>query len=55
MKDYKIQKFDIIKLGRVRFKIKDFRSAGSLQHTPQEVQAEELKEAFEVTSLLDLK
>ena len=42
--DYKVQKFDTIKLGRVRFRVKDFRCE-QMNLTPKELMAQELKEA----------
>lgn len=42
--DYKIEKFDAIKLGRVRFRVKDFR-CDHLQMSPEELYQQELKEA----------
>jgi len=45
IQDYKIKKFDVLKLGRVRFKVKDFKCAKQTQ-TPDEIFREEFKEAF---------
>ena len=45
--DYKIQKFDAIKLGRVRFRVKDFR-CDSLHMSEDELYQQELREAMEV-------
>jgi hypothetical protein len=42
--DYKIKKFDTIKLGRVRFRVKDFRCE-QMNLTAKELFAQELKEA----------
>ena len=42
--DYKIQKFDAIKLGRVRFRVKDFR-CDQQQMTEEELYQQELREA----------
>ena len=42
--DYKIKKFDAIKLGRVRFRVKDFRCE-QMNLTPRELYIQELKEA----------
>lgn len=39
-----MQKFDTIKLGRVRFRVKDFRCE-QMNLTPKELMAQELKEA----------
>lgn len=50
--DYKIQKFDAIKLGRVRFRVKDFR-CDSLQMSAEELYQQELKEAKEVRTPAD--
>ena len=44
IQDYKIKKFDTIKLGRVRFRVKDFRCE-QMSMTPKELFAQELKEA----------
>lgn len=51
--DYKIQKFDAIKLGRVRFRVKDFR-CDQIQMTEKELYEQELREAMEVKSSKDL-
>jgi hypothetical protein len=45
--DYKIKKFDTIKLGRVRFRVKDFRCE-QMNLTAKELFAQELKEALTV-------
>ena len=45
--DYKIQKFDAIKLGRVRFRVKDFR-CDQQQMSEEELYQQELREAMEV-------
>lgn len=42
--DYKIKKFDAIKLGRVRFRVKDFRCE-QMNLTAKELYNQELKEA----------
>ena len=42
--DYKIRKFDAIKLGRVRFRVKDFRCK-DMNLTTAELFQQELKEA----------
>lgn len=42
--DYKIKKFDTIKLGRVRFRVKDFRCE-QMNLTSKELHAQDLKEA----------
>jgi|TARA_B110000503_G_C6841015_1_gene286853 hypothetical protein len=47
--DYKIKKFDTIKLGRVRFRVKDFRCE-QMEMTPKELHDQELKEATTVKS-----
>lgn len=50
--DYKIQKFDAIKLGRVRFRVKDFRC--DHQHMSEtELYEQELREAMEVRGAKD--
>lgn len=50
--DYKIQKFDAIKLGRVRFRVKDFRC--DQQHmSERELYEQELREAMEVRGSKD--
>jgi hypothetical protein len=51
--DYKIQKFDAIKLGRVRFRVKDFRCDNN-KMTEQELYHQELREAMEVTGVKDI-
>jgi hypothetical protein len=45
--DYKIQKFDAIKLGRVRFRVKDFR-CDQQQMSEEELYQQELREAMHV-------
>jgi len=50
--DYKIKKFDTIKLGRVRFRVKDFRCE-QMSMTPKELFAQELKEAQTVKTAAD--
>lgn len=45
--DYKIKKFDTIKLGRVRFRVKDFRCE-QMNLSQKELHAQELKEALAV-------
>lgn len=52
--DYKIQKFDAIKLGRVRFRVKDFR-CDQIQMTEEELYHQELREAMEVKCSKDLQ
>ena len=52
--DYKIQKFDAIKLGRVRFRVKDFR-CDKLQMSEEELYQQELREAMEVKGTKDLE
>ena len=51
--DYKIQKFDAIKLGRVRFRVKDFK-CDKISMSEQELYAQELKEAQEVKCCKDV-
>ena len=51
--DYKIQKFDAIKLGRVRFRVKDFR-CDKLMMSEEELYHQELREAMEVTGVKDI-
>ena len=51
--DYKIQKFDAIKLGRVRFRVKDFR-CDQQQMSEEELYQQELKEAMEVRHSKDI-
>ena len=51
--DYKIQKFDAIKLGRVRFRVKDFR-CDKIQMTEEELYQQELREAMEVKGVKDV-
>ena len=50
--DYLIQKFDVIKLGRVKFRVKDFKCEKMLQ-TPKELYDQELKEAKAVVTIAD--
>ena len=45
--DYKINKFDTIKLGRIRFRVKDFRCE-QMNLTAKELHDQELKEAVTV-------
>lgn len=52
--DYKIKKFDTIKLGRVRFRVKDFRCE-QMNLTAKELHAQDLKEAQTVKSAIDFK
>ena len=52
--DYKIKKFDAIKLGRVRFRVKDFRCE-QMNLTPRELYNQELKEAQSVKTAADMK
>lgn len=52
--DYKIQKFDAIKLGRMRFRVKDFR-CDTLQMSEQELYQQELREAMEVKGSKDIE
>jgi len=51
--DYKIQKFDAIKLGRVRFRVKDFK-CDKIAMSESELYNQELKEAQEVKGVKDL-
>ena len=51
--DYKIKKFDAIKLGRVRFRVKDFRCE-QMNLTPKELYNQELKEAHVVKTAADV-
>lgn len=51
--DYKIQKFDAIKLGRVRFRVKDFK-CDKIAMSETELYNQELKEAQEVKGIKDL-
>ena len=52
--DYCIKRFDVIKLGRVRFKVKDFR--GCLDDPTEEaLRIEELKEAVCIKTSQDLE
>lgn len=51
--DYKIEKFDAIKLGRVRFRVKDFR-CNLMQMSQKELYDQELREAMEVKGLKDV-
>lgn len=50
--DYLIKKFDVIKLGRVKFRIKDFQCE-KMGQTPEELYLQELKEAKPVRTLVD--
>jgi hypothetical protein len=52
--DYKIKKFDTIKLGRVRFRVKDFRCE-QMNLTSKELYQQELKEAQQVKTIDDFK
>jgi hypothetical protein len=52
--DYKIQKFDAIKLGRVRFRVKDFR-CDKLMMSEEELYQQELREAMEVKGWRDVE
>jgi hypothetical protein len=52
--DYKIKKFDTIKIGRVRFRVKDFRCE-QMNLTPEELFEQELKEAQAVKTVNDFK
>ena len=51
--DYKIQKFDAIKLGRVRFRVKDFR-CDRFMMSEEELYHQELREALEVRGSRDI-
>ena len=51
--DYKIQKFDAIKLGRVRFRVKDFR-CDQQQMSEEELYQQELREAMSVKGQKDI-
>lgn len=51
--DYKIEKFDAIKLGRVRFRVKDFR-CNNMQMSQNELYHQELREAMEVRGTKDV-
>ena len=51
--DYKIEKFDAIKLGRVRFRVKDFR-CNLMQMSQKELYHQELREAMEVRGVKDV-
>lgn len=42
--DYKIKKFDVIKLGRVKFRVKDLRCE-FMHQTEDELREQEIKEA----------
>lgn len=42
--DYRIKKFDVIKLGRVKFRVKDFKCE-FMGQTAEELYQQELKEA----------
>ena len=52
--DYQIEKFDTIRVGRVRLRVKDFRCNGK-QMSSTELHNQELKEAKAVTTLADIK
>lgn len=52
--DYKIEKFDAIKLGRVRFRVKDFR-CNHMQMSQKELYQQELREAMEVKGCKDIE
>ena len=52
--DYKIKKFDTIKIGRVRFRVKDFRCE-QMNLTAEELFEQELKEAHAVKTVNDFK
>ena len=52
--DYKIQKFDAIKLGRVRFRVKDFK-CDKISMSETELYNQELKEAQEVKGVKDFQ
>ena len=52
--DYKIKKFDTIKLGRIRFRVKDFRCE-QMNLTCKELHEQELKEALTVKTAQDFK
>tara|TARA_B110001450_G_C17600412_1_gene472754 strand:- start:27 stop:230 length:204 start_codon:yes stop_codon:yes gene_type:complete len=51
--DYKIEKFDAIKLGRVRFRVKDFK-CNLMQMSQKELYHQELREAMEVKGTKDI-
>lgn len=51
--DYKIEKFDAIKLGRVRFRVKDFRCDAHMM-SQDELYQQELKEAKSVRTPTEL-
>ena len=51
--DYKIEKFDAIKLGRVRFRVKDFR-CDNIHMSEKELYHQELREAMEVKGTKDV-
>ena len=51
--DYKIKKFDAIKLGRVRFRVKDFRCE-QMNLTERELYNQEIKEAQAVKTSADV-
>ena len=51
-RDYLIEKFDTIRVGRVRLRVKDFRCNGQ-QTSPAELHAQELREAKNVKTLKD--
>ena len=52
--DYKIQKFDAIKLGRVRFRVKDFR-CDNFKMSEDELYQQELREAMAVGRADDIE
>lgn len=52
--DYKIKKFDTIKLGRVRFRVKDFHCE-QMNLSQKELYQQELKEAMTVKTANDFK
>jgi len=52
--DKKIDKFDVIKIGRGEFKVKDYKCAHEIC-TEQEVYEREIAEAFEVKDVSSLK
>lgn len=52
--DYKIQKFDVIKLGRIRFRVKDFK-CDHVHMSMEELYQQELKEAMEVDGVKDVQ
>lgn len=48
--DYKVKKFDVLKLGRVKFRVKDFKCE-FMGQTAEELYRQELKEAKPVITL----